>query len=178
MPLLPMPPRLFVIFAKNALEAVVFRRGPARWYHVIRWNTEDDTIVRGLGLRCVFTRRNDLSPDGQLLLYFVHHGGRVTSSYTDAWTAISRSPWLTAIGLWPQGTTYGGGGRFIDNRSVVIRACKGAHPDHLGGGLSITFGHVPQHASSEEVEGAEWSSRDQNQRVVFTLLGLFDAQKG
>ncbi len=48
----------------------------------------------------------------------------------------SRTPWLTAIGLWPQGTTYGGGGRFTDNRSAILRADGNAHPNHPGSGFT------------------------------------------
>jgi hypothetical protein len=173
MPALPTPPRLFVIFAKNAHEAVVFRRGPAAWYHVIRWNTKDDIFYRGAWFKGrIYPEKCDLSPDGELLLYFVHQGRRAGTSYTDAWTAISRNPWLTAIGLWPQGTTYGGGGRFTDNRSAIIRGCRDAHPDHQGAGISVTLGNAPYHVSSEEVEGSEWSGQDQNGRLVFTLDGL------
>ncbi|MCC8938861.1 hypothetical protein H8A99_20875 [Bradyrhizobium sp. Arg68] len=169
----PIPPRLFVIFAKSAHEAVIFRRGPATWYHVIRWNTRDDTFHSGAWFKGrIYPEKCDLSPDGELLLYFVHQANRVRTDYTDAWTAISRNPWLTAIGLWPQGTTYGGGGRFTDNRSAIIRGCRNAHPDHPGAGISITLGDVPLHASSKEVEGSEWSGRDQDGRLVFTLNGL------
>ena len=171
--MLPTPPRLFVIFAKSAHEAAIFRRGPARWYHVIRWNTQHDTFYRGAWFRGrIYPEKCDLSPDGELLLYFVHQGNRVRTNYTDAWTAISRNPWLTALGLWPQGTTYGGGGRFTDNRSAIIRGCRNAHPDHPGAGISITFGDAPHHVSSKEVEGSEWSGRDQYGRLVFTLNGL------
>jgi hypothetical protein len=169
-----MSPRLFIIFAKCAHEAVIFRRGPASWYHIIRWNTEDDTFYRGAWFKGrIYPERCDLSPDGELLLYSAHQGSRLRTNYTDAWTGISRNPWLTAIGLWPQGTTYGGGGRFTDKRSATIRGQANAHPDHLGAGFSITFGDVPYHASSEEVDGAEWSGRDQNRRLVFTQNGLW-----
>jgi hypothetical protein len=170
---LPVPPRLFVIFAESAHEAVIFRRGPTGWCHIIRWNTHHDTFHRGAWFKGrIYPEKCDLSPDGELLLYFVHQGSRFRTSYTDAWTAISRTPWLTAIGLWPQGTTYGGGGRFTGNRSAIIRGYGSAHSDHPGTGMSIDFGDVPHHVSCTEVEGSEWSGRDQNDRLVFTLNGL------
>lgn len=169
----PTPPRLFVIFAQDAHEAVIFRRGPARWCHVIRWNTRDDTFHGGAWLKGrIYPEKCDLSPDGELLLYFVHQGHRLHTNYTDAWTAISRTPWLTAIGLWPQGTTYGGGGRFTDNRSAILRADGNAHPNHPGSGIYVTSGDAAYHVSSNEVEGSEWSGRDQDGRLVFTLNGL------
>ena len=177
---LPVPPRLFVIFAESAHEAVIFRRGPARWCHVVRWDTMHDTFFRGAWFKGrIYPEKCDLSPDGRLLLYFAHQGSRVGTNYTTAWTAISRSPWLTAIGLWPQGTTYGGGGRFTDNRSAMIRASGiAAHPDHPGTGLSITSGNAPCHVSSSEIADAEWSGRDQNGRLVFTRNGLLMHRKG
>jgi hypothetical protein len=168
-----MPPRLFVIFATGAHQAVIFRRGPARWSHIIRWRTADDTFEHGAWFKGrIYAEKCDLSPDGQLLLACVHQGSRLRTGYTDAWTAISRLPWLTAIGLWPQATTYGGGGRFTGQRSATIRGRTEAHPEHLGAGLAITSGEVAEHASSDDVEGAEWSGRDQNGRLIFTSGGL------
>jgi hypothetical protein len=69
------PPRLFVIFANAANEAVIFRRGPAQWYHLIRWDTRNDEFHPGAWIRGrIYPERCDLSPDGELLLYFVHQG--------------------------------------------------------------------------------------------------------
>ncbi len=177
-------PRLFVIFAKEANEAVIFRRGPASWFHVVRWDTKYDEFYPGAWFKGrIYPERCDLSPDGKLLLYFVHQGRQLGTDYKDSWNAISRSPWLTAIGLWPQGTTYGGGGRFTDNRSAVLRFYPvEPHPEHLGAGLNISFlandtsfhrktDLAPYHKSTEEVEGSEWSGRDQHGRLVYTLDG-------
>jgi len=171
------PPRLFVIFAKEAHEAVIFRRGPSSWFHLIRWDTKNDQFYPGAWVKGrIYPERCDLSPNGELLLYFIHQGRKLGSNYTDSWTAISRSPWLSALGLWPQGTTYGGGGRFTDNRSAILRFYPvKAHPDHRGAQLNISFTTpstpVPLHASTREVEGAEWSGRDQRGRLIYSSDG-------
>ncbi|MEZ0224257.1 MAG: hypothetical protein ACAH83_06885 [Alphaproteobacteria bacterium] len=178
------PPRLFIIFAKEAHEAVIFRRGPAAWCHVIRWDTKADKFYPGAWIRGrIYPERCDLSPDGELLLYFIHQGRKLRTDYTDSWNAISRSPWLAALGLWPQGTTYGGGGRFSDNRSAVLRFYPvEPHPDHPGTGLNISFlaadtsfyrkmDLVPLHESTKELEGVEWTGRDQSGRLIYTNDG-------
>ena len=177
-------PRLFVIFAKEASEAVIFRRGPSSWFHVIRWDTKHDKFHHGTSIKGrIYPERCDLSPDGKLLLYFVFQGRQSRTSYSDSWNAISRSPWLAAIGLWPQGTTYGGGGRFTDNRSAILRFYPvEPHPDHLDLELNVSFvatdtnfasktSLAPYHQSTHEYEGAEWSGRDQRGRLVYTFEG-------
>lgn len=171
------PPRLFVIFAKATNEAVIFLRGPAQWYHIIRWGTRNDEFHPGAWIRGrIYPESCDLSPDGELLLYFVLQGRRLGSEFTHAYNAISRSPWLDALGVWPQGTTYGGGGRFTDNRSAVLRCNPvGALAKHPGLGLTISFdtlhSYLPDHASTGEVGDAEWSGRDQAGRLVYTQDG-------
>src|SRR5262249_14837064 len=124
----------------------------------------------------IYPERCDLSPDGELLLYFVYQGSRLRSKYTDSYNAISRTPWLYALGLWPQGTTYGGGGRFTDNRSATLRCYPvAAHSDHPGLGLNVTFAglssHLPEHASTGEAAEAEWSGRDQSGLLVYVRDG-------
>ena len=174
-------PRLFIIFASEADEAVVFRRGPSSWFHVMRWNTNTDEFYSGAWVKGrIYPERCDLSPDGELLLYFIHQGRKFGTEYQDSWTAVSRSPWLHAIGLWSQGTTYGGGGRFTDNRSAILRFHPLApHPDHMGIGLNISFTSTsarkpdpaPLHRSTQELAGAEWSGRDQRGRLIYTSDG-------
>jgi len=100
------------------------------------------------------------------------------SSYTDSWTAVSRPPWLHALVLWPMGTTYGGGGRFIENRRLVLRGASKVHPDYSLNGIEIVPGTAEYQRSSEEVEGAEWSGRDHRNRLVFASNGCIFARSG
>lgn len=170
----PPSPRLFVIFAKEAHVAAIFARRPTHWFHVIRWDTSNDTFESGAWIRGrLYPERCDLSPDGELLVYFAHQGRRRRTSYTSAWTGVSRMPWLHALGLWPQGHTWGGGGYFVANRCVSLATGRQyiAHPDHIPHGLDVFYGGGEHQSSSNEVAGAEWSGRDQNKRLVFTANG-------
>lgn len=165
------PCRLFVIPARNAPVAVVFRRGPSRYCQVIRWDMDHDEFTDGAWFKGrIYEERCDLSPDGQLLVYFCH-GGRSRQGYTDSWTAVSRLPWLFALALWPWGTTYGGGGRFVENRRLVLRGGFKPHPDHLPEGLEIVDGEAEYHRSLGEVEETDWSGYDHKRRLIFARAG-------
>lgn len=138
------PCRLFVITARSAPLAVILRRGPSDWYHLILWNTRTDAFTNGAWIRGrIYEEKCDLSSDGKLFLYFILQGNRHRTSYTHAWTAVSRPPWSTALALWPQGTTYGGGGRFTGDRSLTVRTYDPpqAHPDHPPRGLKVRSGN-------------------------------------
>jgi len=168
------PPRLSVIFAAEAHEAVVFARGPSKWFHVIRWNTRHDKFEPGAWIRGrIYPERSDLSPDGRLLLYFVLQGRPPGSTYTSTWTGISRTPWLTALALWPEGSTWGGGGHFAGPRHVVLTTCGSgaAHPDHLPTGLQVSFGSKVAATPLPVLEGSEWSGRDQRGRLIVATQG-------
>ena len=91
------------------------------------------------------------------------------TSYTDAWTGVSRVPWLTALALWPWGTTYGGGGRFLGPHHVRLRAgCDGEpHPDHPGYGLTVESGRCALHQSTDEVDGADWTGRARSGELIY-----------
>src|SRR5688572_25493249 len=68
---IPPPPRLALVRAAAAPVAVIFRRGPSKYVEVIRWDLERDVFVRGQWFRGrIYDRRSDLSPDGELLVYF------------------------------------------------------------------------------------------------------------
>lgn len=106
---------LYVIQASNGRSAVVFRRGPSKRVMIARWYLDDDRIENGHWFAGrLYERQCDLSPDGELLLYFAARYKR--PPYT--WTAISRPPFLTALVMW---TCCADGGGFFDNdRSVVL----------------------------------------------------------
>jgi len=174
------PPRLFIIPSSAVDQAIVFRRGPTSWYHLLKWDMTNDSFDSGAWFRGrIYPEKCDLSADGKLLLSFVHQGRKVGTTYSDSWTAISRSPWLVALGLWPQGTTYGGGGRFIGDRHVILRTYEQApHREHPARGLKVEFGNAPAHGSTKEVAGAEWSGRDRQGRIIFTWEGMIFRRAG
>src|SRR5262249_27737866 len=174
-------PRLFVIPARSHPTAVILRRGPSAWYHVIQWNTRRDQFVHGAWIKGrIYEENCDVSPDGRLLVYCVHQARRFRTAFTHAWTAISRVPWLQALVAWPQGTTYGGGGRFIDNRSLALRGILNPPlEDFPLRGVQIVDGDTPLHDPTDDVPGADWCGRDHDDQVIFSRAGqLFRRTKG
>lgn len=138
------PPRLGLLQAERAPIAVIFRRGPSKYVEIIRWDVTSDTFERGHWFHGrIYEKRADLSPDGELLVYFANKFNRSTVSdkeYTYAWTAVSRVPWLTALALWPKGDCWWGGGLFTANRSLWLnhRPHEAApHPAHQPKGLEV-----------------------------------------
>src|SRR5919109_3427070 len=104
-----MAARLFVIQARRAPYAVVFRRGPSKVVRLIGWHTGTDTFDFGQWLKGrIYERRCDLSPSGSHLIYFAADFKKPYYS----WTAISKPPYLTALALWPKGDCWHGGGLF------------------------------------------------------------------
>lgn len=171
------PPRLFAVMAKDAPVAVVIRRGPAAWTQLTLWHTDHDVFQPGAWFHGrIFAEKCDLSPDGHLFVYAAYKGSRWASNYTASWTAVSRPPWLHALALWPMGTTYGGGGRFAGNRRLILRGAGRAHPDHPAQGIELVAGEAPLHRSTCEIEGAEWTGRDQNNRLVYAARGCIYAR--
>ena len=170
------PPRLFVVLAREAPVGVILRRGPAAWYHVVLWHTDTDLFEHGAWFKGrIYEERCDLSPDGQLFLYFALQGSRWRTSYRGTWTAVSRPPWLHALVLWPQGDTWGGGGRFVGKRKVALWTGMPlvTHPDHPLVGLEAVSG---SRATTGDLPGSdlrekEWSGRDLAGDPVFTSEG-------
>ena len=171
--------RLFVIMASEVPVGLILRRGPTRWYHLLRWYMDKDEFEAGAWFRGrIYEEKCDLSPDGKLAVCFCH-GGRYRTDYTDSWTVVSRAPWLCALALWPWGTTYGGGGRFTGSRALVLRSNVPVetHPAYPAHGLAIQYGQPELHRSSGEVDGADWSGRDHRGFVIFSKGGKLYRRK-
>jgi len=104
----------------------VFRRGPTNWAHVGRWEPAAGHYEPGawLGGR-IFPRRSDLSPDGRYLCYFAHKPG-VTWEHGEAYVAISKLPWLTALhafstcGTWTRGYCFTEGGKSDHSQGAAL----------------------------------------------------------
>jgi hypothetical protein len=108
---------LFVLLARRARTAVVFRRGPSKQVALLRWHLDGDRFDVGQWLKGrIYERRCDLSPDGERLIYFAASWKKPY----ETWTAISRPPYLTALALWPKGNAWGGGGLFLDDKTIAL----------------------------------------------------------
>lgn len=166
--------KLAIIMSRKSPYAVILRRGPTKWHHVMKWNFETDELEHGTWFKGrIYEGKCDLSDNGELFLYSVHQGSRLTSSYTDSYTALSKAPWLKAYALWPQGSTYLGGGEFQGNKIIGMWALpfmKDIHPDHQdakGYSLVNLTSSDGWHGDMHLVSGAEWSKTDTNGRIIW-----------
>lgn len=131
------PARLHVLTARRSAAAVVLRRGPSEKVAAIGWDRDSGKLCEPHWLRGrIYEYRADLSPDGRHMIYFAGKGGRW-------WTALARAPRLTAIALWPQADTWGGGGAFdLDGRLWLSAGTARELPDGLEAASPHAFPHA------------------------------------
>ena len=149
------PCRLSVFLASQAPVGVILRRGPSEWVQLVLWNRENDTFTEGQWFHGrVYVRRCDLSPNGKLFVYFAakHGPGRhYDVDVGEAWTAISKPPYFTALALWPNLGSWYGGGVFHDDTHVQLDSTCGSdpHPEFTPD-KRLTFSHVAADAAPWE----------------------------
>lgn len=111
--------RLHLFFATENDSAVILRQGPTEVFRLILWHRETDTFQDGQWLKQkVYVDRCDLSPDGRNFLYFTLNGDW-SGEAEGAYTVLSRPPFFTALALFPEGSTWGGGGTFLSSSEYV-----------------------------------------------------------
>ncbi len=161
--------RLYVILARNAQRAVVFRRGPSKRVQLLLWHTDKDKFEEGQWFKGrIYERRCDLSPSGTLLVYFA---ANYKTPYF-SWTAVSKPPFLAALALWPKGDCWGGGGLFENDRK--IRLNHGPHEMILADGFA-----VPSRMSVEQL--GSYAGRGEDDPIMHMRLtrdGWKEAQTG
>ena len=99
------PARIHVLLASQAPVGLVIRRGPSKRVATMLWDRTRDEFQMGQWLKGrIYERQCDLSPNGKHFLYFARKNG-------DAWSAISRAPFLKAISMYSigGGHWFGGG---------------------------------------------------------------------
>ena len=130
---------------------------------MIRWDVQRDTFERGQWFHgSIYPERCDLSPMGDKFLYFVGKWDPYSENdgYAATWTAVSEPPYFTATTLWPQGDTWGGGGSFIDNDTVLVGS-DATHPKHPADRLRVETGHCLSPDQKRERDG--WFRGDDKQ---------------
>ena len=127
------PPRLYGIMAARAPVAVIFRHGPKKWWWLGRWDLALNEVTPGAWFHgSLYPRRGDLSPDGELLYYFaLKASGRpfLGSAGLQAYSAVSKAPWLFALAAWRESGTWTRGYHFIEGPSPDQRPWDIGAPD-------------------------------------------------
>ncbi len=123
--------RVHIILAREAPVAVAIRRGPSKRVCTVGWDRRNDQFHVGQWLKGrIYERRCDLSPDGQHLIYFAMNG-KWSSKVKGSWTAISKAPYLKAIGLWANGSGWNGGGLFTSQQDYWLNKGMFGHEELL-----------------------------------------------
>jgi hypothetical protein len=119
------PPRLHVLPAADV--AVVIRRGPSRWWHILRWRLDPPEIESGawFGGR-LYPRRCAVSADGTLLGYYAMAG---KPPRWDSYLAVSKVPWLHALAAWHWGSTWHWGCEFLPDGRFCTGEAEPTAPD-------------------------------------------------
>ncbi len=153
-------PKICGFTARSANTMVLLYQRRRRETFVLRYTYADKTggARNKLTVGSRFTgrfypSRCDLSPDGKHFVYFVMGGGQ--ARYPErhyCWTAMCRPPHLKASFLLPHDDTWGGGGVFINNQTVVVEGgmydgAKKLEKLHLsnvdGVNVLVESGYVP-----------------------------------
>ncbi|MEM1199467.1 MAG: hypothetical protein AAGI06_09180 [Pseudomonadota bacterium] len=124
-------PKIQGFIAQNANTMVLLYRRRGKETFVVRYTYADKTggARHKLSVGSRFTgrfypSRCSQSPDGKHFINFVM-GGR-QAGYKEqhyCWTAMCRPPDLKALFFLPHNDTWGGGGLFLNNRTVVVDGC-------------------------------------------------------
>ena len=88
--------RLHVLLTNNAEIGIVFHRGPADWWHILKWDLAKLTLKPGAWLKgTLYPTRSAVSHDGKVIAYFAMHGSWDT--YVSAFLMILN---ICSSGLW------------------------------------------------------------------------------
>jgi hypothetical protein len=162
-----MTTRLFGIVARDARTAVIFRRGPSKRVRMLLWDLASDELTPGQWLAGrVYDERCGLSPNGKLLVYFA---GKFKSEIA-TFTAISRPPFFTALALWPDRSTWGGGGFFEDDKTVILN--YGMRLPELNDYKSVPDDFVVTHLVEYQGRHAGAEVRESNQGWILKAEGV------
>jgi len=125
--------KLFIAFSDDPKRTLIIRRGPAKQVAVLNWNRTTDEVKLGQWLKGrIYEHRLDLSPDGKHWIYLAL--GRRAATYT----VVAKTPFLKALDFHPWCGTWGGGGRFLSNRSYELAGHSTSQSRRLSGQFKIS----------------------------------------
>ena len=136
---------------------VLIRRGHTKQVLLVTWDTLKHKFFAGQWLKGrIYEERCDLSPSGDRFIYLA--ANQKPPFY--AWTALSRPPFLTALALWPNCGTWGGGGLFVGERVIAL--------NQLGAPKLAAGFRVPSNFQVRPI--ATWAGRGEDSPIRDTRM--------
>ncbi|MFK7883914.1 MAG: hypothetical protein AB8F26_07015, partial [Phycisphaerales bacterium] len=107
--------------ARTEPVAVILRRGPSDWFHVLRYRTDTDEVEHGSWFRGrIYQLRCDVSDDGHYMVYLAM-GAR-----GETWNGVCKPPRLKCLAQWETYGTWFGGGIWHSDRRLAVNIGKNA----------------------------------------------------
>ncbi len=162
--------KLTILVAKNASIALVIRTQTNGWYHLIKWNLENNTFSHGAWFKGQLHEDYcDISFDGEYFLYRALRGSGANADENNTITVLSSVPWLKPHWLLPMECKLEGGGYFVNHRDIAMRCSKFInlvpHPQY-----SDTQGFTIQHAEKYNNRGRnydQYKRSREDDRLIF-----------
>jgi nicotinamide riboside kinase len=176
------PPRIHVLFAREADYAVVIRRGPSQYFCTIGWDRCNHSFVLGQWWKGSIDERNsDLSPDGKHMIFCARsrHGDFENAGIG---TAISLTPYLKPVGLWSSKEgTWIGGGLFVGNSQYWIHHGQLGHdailtPTTLTESKKCPFMSKYRDLYYLRLQRDGWTHIERQELNSYTSVDVFDKQ--
>ena len=121
--------RGFVATAKNVILLLYRKSSKVTFLFLLDYQNGKDRLEAGSRFYGrIYPERCDISPDGSWFIYFAM--GKSQKQYAKklyCWTGICKPPNIKANLLFAHGDTWGGGGRFVDEKTIYIS--PGLHPE-------------------------------------------------
>lgn len=118
------PPRLHIMTARTEPVAVILRRGPSDWFHVLRYRTDTDEVEHGSWFRGrIYQFRCDVSDDGHYMVYLA------MGDKGETWNGVCVPPYLKCLAQWETFGTWFGGGVWTGPRRLAVNNGRGSAMD-------------------------------------------------
>ncbi len=160
MPPTKTPCRIEGIVAAEANRAVIFRRGPNRFWQQLVWDLDSDRVIPGHWLKgMVRVPRCDVTRDGRYLVLCANNYANIWKPHktppglpeyrSSGWTAICRPPFYTALALWFSGDSWFGGGICNGNREIWLNS-HSSWEEHIAPAGPVAVRHKDSLSSWDE----------------------------
>lgn len=168
--------RLRLVLASKAPTAVILRRGPSKWFHVLRWDLRDDFLEPGSWFHGrIYEDTCTVSSDGRWMFYLAANFTLSTSQQlgSTAWFALCHPPWLKAVWMEAASATYVARPRVVIADDADFDSA--VEVTGMPAGVRLGVG-IP--STEPLVADTDSSARDWKGRILFTRGGMIYHRTG